>query len=237
MMENSLFTQEANAMLEHYIKSYGESLRRSHLSDEEIHDVLMEVREHIIENCKIKAGDGNIVTTDLVRSAIKKFGEPELVEQVLKEEFEVMNQAKGKPMNATELTINAEQTIMIYRTMSMLSTIFGISFVVLDLINYESFFFYQVHVLFFMFSTVWYLIIRTRPVFEHNAYLERFLRLDHHQLLIPQIMLIYALFNDSPNFSIFTSLFLSISLLLSNQAKHFYLDIFDALRKKITFSR
>lgn len=228
-MINEQFTKEAIAMLEHYLLRYEESLIRSNMSPEEIEDILEEVRQHIIDHCKLKAGDENVITTDQVRSAIQKLGEPEIVEKVLQEELDAFEQVKGTP-RAAELTITAEQAVQIFKYLSILSTVFAVAFVVLGT-TFPVYYLFQTHVLLLLLSLAWYQIIRTRPAFQTNAYLERYIRLDFPHLAIPQGLLLYMVMTRmmNPDIYTFALIFTITALPFFRDAQNFYRTVWGRL--------
>ncbi len=197
---------------------------------DEIKDVLEEVREHIIDYCRLKAGEDTVITTDQVRSAIQKLGEPHIVEKVLQEELETFEQIKESPQ-VTEITVTAEQAATIFRILSILSTVIGIVFVLYDASRYPVFGLYATHVLLFLISLGWYQLIRTRPEFDSNVYLERSIRLNAIHLLVPQAILLYLLVFGRLRFDpfILTETIFCGLLPFLRDAQDFYKDIWDRL--------
>ncbi|RMG34173.1 MAG: hypothetical protein D6732_10765 [Methanobacteriota archaeon] len=89
----------------------------------------------------------------------------------MQEELETYEQFK-QASQVAETTLTAEQAVQVFRSLSILSTAFAVAFIILDITSYPVYYLFQTHVVLLMLTVAWYQIIRTRPVFQTNVYLQ-----------------------------------------------------------------
>ena len=114
-------TTEANILLDTYLREYEKTLQESNLQEDEIADVIVEVKDHMISHCEFKAGDDKLITTDQVRAAIKKkanlTGLPKFSRKMKKQET-TNRKKKGNGQLLRQMQLNCLEPCLLLQHLS-----------------------------------------------------------------------------------------------------------------------
>ena len=94
MMDNQNFTEDAKDLFFKYLQELRASLYESGLTKAEVEESVDDIYEHIVSNCIFRAGYGKTVTKDIVRKALEKLGDPEIIQRTLASELDFMEEHK-----------------------------------------------------------------------------------------------------------------------------------------------
>lgn len=202
MMDNTkLFTEEADDELETYLSEVAEALTTTELSDEEIEKSIEELRAHIIGHCEIKS-TGNVISTDQVKSSIKKLGTPQTIAETLQSElnFTATIQQESNPIDkssrvkknqvkqveSSSFKIKAKHLTAIYGLFCWLITA-NVIFVI-----YSNEFYQFADILPFVYLTTIGMLIFTRNVdaYSYNNHLKKYVRPNFHTNIVPLIFIV-----------------------------------------------
>ncbi|MHA2251182.1 MAG: HAAS signaling domain-containing protein [Candidatus Kariarchaeaceae archaeon] len=198
------FTEEAVKTLNKYLKEVKSSLKATELKPDEIEESINDLKSHIIQYCLFKGEHDEIITTDLVKAAIHKLGDPEVIGETLQNELEfseitspfrvtdeeiVSDRRQDSSESRFTLNITVNSIVILYQIVNWLFTglviflIFGIQGVeVLMLMAY---------ILSFM------LLLTTRSLssYSTNKYLSDNVSINTHLVLVPLIYFGIIIFN------------------------------------------
>lgn len=192
-VESTSITNEAEEILTKYISAVAHSYKEIGLSNTEINETINEVKEHIVKLSSFYAGEGEIVSTDLIKKAIKKLGDPEVIKNTLIEEkgFFEENQLKlfsdellNQKSPGAQYGIRAINLVRIYEFISWVMT----ASIIFLMFNYDAALYIGQLAYFFGFLILYF--VKSSSIYKSNSLLRERIRMNFHIAIFPIVYLI-----------------------------------------------
>lgn len=232
------FTEEARKIVNSYIDDVKLALHETELTENEIDESLDELKEHIISYCHLKSEPDEIITTDKVKNAIKKLGEPKVIAETLQGElsfnYEVKNEVIGGNRTSNLSTSKPEYLIQFHFRAKHLVALYTVLNWTLTLIMFFLVFGLDQALLYYPwiygFNVITYYSLQNSKWVKINDYLHENLKLSNHLMFTPLIYVIFSLiyFRSFDAFAILVPLVITIWLFITTTkaGRDFYEEIY-----------
>jgi hypothetical protein len=232
------FTEEARKIVNTYLDDVRNALHDTELTEEEINESLDELKEHIISYCHLKSEQDEIITTDKVKNAMKKLGEPKVIAETLQGElnfnYEVKNEVLGAnhtsfsrpsgPQYLYQFHFRAKHLVALYMVLNWVLTLI-MFFLVFGL--HEAL---QYYPWFYGFSVLCHYGLQNTKWVKINSYLRDNLKLSNHLMFTPFIYVVFSLiyYRSFSDFPILVPPVITIWLFISTtkSGREFYEEIY-----------
>lgn len=208
-IEKYEFTDEANNLIEVYLQKVSIKLFEAKMTPREITDSIEELREHIINYCIIKSGNNQVITTDLIRTAIQKLGDPELIGKTLRNELdfksEVLLTTKTKSSDKRSYQIRVKDMTSTYTALTWsLFCLYLFYLIGYNKSFFEGLLFFNYLVLFGIFWKV-----TTNPLYKVNKTLRNGVKMNMISFIVPLAYFLEAAYHIFAEMYLYRGLFIS----------------------------
>lgn len=231
------FTEEAIQVFESYLSGVRTALEETELDEAEISSSIDELRFHIVSQCELRA-KGNIVTTDLVRTSIKKLGDPKSIAESLQSELDFADEVDMAPVRSRarqpepeSIEIRAKHISALYATLCWLMTAVAI------FVSYSAEFsnLAWLYPMLYLTSVGTLIATRNLDAYMYNSHLQQHVKPNIHTSILPAIygILTYSNLVHLPLDDVWTVpaiLVLFLILGSTSYGREYYIETFQLIR-------
>ncbi|MCE7736797.1 MAG: hypothetical protein GPJ54_18080 [Candidatus Heimdallarchaeota archaeon] len=228
-------TNEARTLLDKYLASVALSYKEIGMNGREITETIQEVHEHIIKLGSFYAGEGELVSTDLVRKAIQKLGDPEIIKRTLIEEQAFLQDHQKSLENQSLLIQTKDKKSVGIRVVNLVRLFVLLSWVMTSSIIFMIFRYEEA----LMVGQVSYLLIaviiftsKSSSIYSKNSIMQSKIKFNLHIVIFPFIYLFSMIVLNSYNPFILDPVMITLWLLLHTDKtnRQYYIDQYKSMR-------